>query len=70
MPAECITIEYSQDGGVTWHDAGYTDADKQQLCSMKRNLGFIIGAAKGTTYVTPTTDYMTRVSITPNLKGY
>lgn len=33
LPAECITVEYSRDGGATWLDYGATDKQKVDMVS-------------------------------------
>ncbi len=46
LPAECITVEYSTDGGSTWLDYGLTDAQK---VAMVTTTGPAVGAGKSTT---------------------
>lgn len=45
LPAECITVQYSTDGGSTWVDYGLTDAQK---ISMVTTTGPSVGAGKNT----------------------
>lgn len=44
LPAECIDIEYSRDGGVTWNNYTTTDADKISLF-ISRGIPYYIGGA-------------------------
>lgn len=44
LPAECIDIEYSRDGGVTWNNYTTTDADKISLF-VNRGIPYYIGGA-------------------------
>ena len=46
LPAECIIVEYSTDGGSTWVDYGLTDAQKVALVT---TTGPSVGAGKNTT---------------------
>lgn len=46
LPAECITVEYSTDGGSTWLDYGLTNAQK---IAMVTTTGPAVGAGKNTT---------------------
>lgn len=42
LPAECIDIEYSRDGGVTWNNYTATDTEKINLF-IKRGIAYYIG---------------------------
>lgn len=42
LPAECIDIEYSRDGGVTWNNYTATDTEKINLF-VKRGIAYYIG---------------------------
>lgn len=62
LSPESITIEYSNDGGVTWLDYGATDADKLQLFNLQHSstTQFYLGKKNGSDF---TTDDMLRVTI-------
>lgn len=42
LPAECIDIEYSRDGGVTWNNYTTTDTEKINLF-VKKDIAYYIG---------------------------
>lgn len=70
LPAEAITIEYSNDGGATWTDYGASDADKFNLfAEMRVGAYFHLGKRSSTVAANPanaqTTDSMLRVTIRP-----
>ena len=44
LPSECIDIEYSRDGGVTWNNYTTTDSDKISLF-ISRGVPYYIGGA-------------------------
>ena len=44
LPAKCIDIEYSRDGGVTWNNYTTTDEDKISLF-VNRSISYYIGGA-------------------------
>ena len=48
MPADAITVEYTQDGGMTWKPYNLTDAQKQGLFSMNRSFFIKLGGPNAT----------------------
>lgn len=68
LPASQITIEYSTDGGSTWHDYSATDTQKKDLFSETRSAYFYLG--KNTTRKTATTSHRLRVTIAHNSERY
>ena len=70
LPAEAITIEYSNDGGATWTDYGASDAAKFNLFAEVRvGSNFYLGKRDSAVSSDPanaqTTDSMLRVTIRP-----
>ena len=63
-----ITIEYTNDGGVTWLDYGATDLDKVELVTLLTNRGFFIGKKTSSTDVT--INDMLRVSVNATACGF
>ena len=67
MPADAITVEYTQDNGVTWKDYGLTDVQKQSLFSMNR--GYLINLG-GPSAIAQTVGYGVRIIISPTDNRY
>ena len=69
LPAEAITVEYSNDGGATWEDYGASDTAKFGLFAELRNTPFYLGKRSATVAADPanaqTTESMLRVTIIP-----
>ena len=62
LPANAITIEYSTDGGSTWHDYGATDSQKKSLF-METRPDFYLG--KNSSMGTATINHRLRITIEP-----
>ena len=62
LPANAITIEYSTDGGSTWHDYGATNSQKKSLF-METRPHFYLG--KNSSRGTATTNHRLRITIEP-----
>lgn len=60
LPAESITIEYSNDGGSTWKDYGNTAAQKESLFNEANNYTWYLGKNSNKTQ---TTNDMLRITI-------
>ena len=60
LPASCIKVEYTRDGGSTWTDYGLTDDEKRSFVTLSQDL--TIGCPDSDTTVT--TDCKVRVTIT------
>lgn len=43
LPAKCITIEYSRDGGATWTEGSYTDSEKTSFFTQGLGCNLYIG---------------------------
>ena len=69
LPAEAITVEYSNDGGATWEDYGASNTAKFGLFAELRNTPFYLGKRSATVAADPanaqTTESMLRVTIIP-----
>lgn len=63
MPASAITVEYSDDNGVTWKDYGASDTTKMGLFSMNRETLIRIGNPSATQVKV---GMQTRVTIIPS----
>lgn len=48
MPADAITVEYTQDNGVTWNSYNLTDTEKKNLFSMNRSFFIKLGGPNAT----------------------
>ena len=70
LPAEAITIEYSNDGGATWEDYGASSSVKFALFAELRDSPIYLGKRSATVAADPanaqTTDSMLRVTIVPS----
>ena len=75
LPADCITIEYTTDGGSTWIDYGASDAQKTSLVTYYSGNPFYIGhglasATDGTMTNSNCSNYQVRITIsTRNSSG-
>lgn len=63
LPAEAITVEYSQDGGTTWVDYGLTDDQKRALFSHTRQA--TVRCGKRGSNADATANDMLRITIIP-----
>lgn len=63
LPANAITIEYSNNGGTSWTDYGATDSQKRDLFAETRGTNFYIG--KSTTGSAKSLNDRLRVTIEP-----
>ncbi|MTQ98574.1 hypothetical protein GMD88_17410 [Pseudoflavonifractor sp. BIOML-A6] len=70
LPAEAITVEYSNDGGATWEDYGASSSVKFALFAELRDSPIYLGKRSATVAADPanaqTTDSMLRVTIVPS----
>lgn len=48
LPAKCITIEYSRDGGATWTEGSYTDSEKTSFFTQGLGCNLYIGGKSET----------------------
>lgn len=68
LPAECITVEYTTDGGTTWTDYGATDAQKVRMVSTT-GTSFMAGGPSAVPTADNIADFKVRVrvaSMTPS----
>lgn len=68
LPAECITVEYTTDGGTTWTDYGATDAQKVMMVSTT-GTSFMAGGPSAVPTADNIADFKVRVrvaSMTPS----
>lgn len=68
LPAECITVEYTTDGGDTWTDYGATDAQKVRMVSTT-GTSFMAGGPTAVPTADNIADFKVRVrvaSMTPS----
>lgn len=59
-----ISIEYSTNGGSTWTDSGYTDAEKTWLCTGSSAIAVGQSKANYSSSTALTTDNWTRITLT------
>ena len=62
LPADCITIEYTTDGGSTWIDYGAGDDQKISLVTYG-NIPFYIGKGLGTMTNSNCSNYQVRITV-------
>ena len=67
MPADAVTVEYTQDNGVTWKDYGLTDVQKQSLFSMNRGYSINLGGPSATVQ---TVGHGVRITVSPTDNRY
>ena len=62
LPADCVTIEYTTDGGSTWIDYGAGDDQKISLVTYG-NIPFYIGKGLGTMTNSNCSNYQVRITV-------
>ena len=67
MPADAITVEYTQDNGVTWNPYSLTDIQKQGLFSMNRGCSVKLGGPNATAQ---TIGHGVRITVSPTDNRY